>query len=133
MDGTEAAGSGMPSMFIFGLSASVGSCIFLLLVLYNLVALIGVMRSDDEVGASGLAKAAWGVGFLSVIFITCSPLLSLIAVVLSRVEIGRVYRDESPLASATPARMGSVNAGVAFVIWLILAMGAVLNLVTSSS
>lgn len=118
------------SFFILYLFAGVGNCVILLLSLYNLVALIGVMRSEDEVGASGLAKGAWGMGCLAAILIPCSPLISLIAVVMSRIEISRVYRDESPLASATPARMGSVNAGVAFLVWLLLTLGAVINFAT---
>lgn len=118
-----------PSYFILYLFSGVGQCVLFLLALYNLFALIGVMRAETEEGASGLAKGAWGMGCLSAILYPCAPLFSLIAVIMSRIEIGRVYRDESPLASATPARMGSVNAGVAFLAWLLLALGLVINLV----
>jgi hypothetical protein len=122
------ADAGGTSFFILYLFSGVGNCVIFLLGLYNLIALIGVMRSEDEVGASGLAKGAWGVGCLAAVLFPCAPLLSLIAIVLSRVEISRVYRDESPLASATPARMGSVNGGVALVVWLLVTVGAILNL-----
>lgn len=118
-----------PSYFILYLFAGVGNCVLFLLAIYNLVALIGVMRADTEQGASGLAKGAWGMGCLSALIYPCAPLFSLVAVVMSRIEIGRVYRDESPLASATPARMGSVNAGVAFLAWLLLILGLTINLV----
>lgn len=115
-----------PSYFIMYLFSGVGQCVLFLLALYNLVALISVMRSEGD-GASGLAKGAWGMGCLAAIFYPCAPLLSLIAVVMSRVEIGRVYRDESPLASATPARMGSVNGGIAFLAWMLLILGVGIN------
>lgn len=112
------------------LGMGVGNCIIFLLALYNLVALIGVMRSSDEDGsASGLAKGAWGMGCLSAMFFPCAPLLSLLAVVMSRIEIGRVYRDESTLASATPARMGSVNGGIAFVVWALVMFTSILSFV----
>lgn len=121
------ADAGGTSFFILYLFAGVGNCVILMLALYNLVALIGVMRSGDEVGASGLAKGAWGIGCLSAVIFPCAPLLSLIAIVLSRVEIGRVYRDESPLSSATPARMGSVNGGIALLVWFLVVVGALIN------
>jgi hypothetical protein len=115
-----------PSYFILYLFSGVGQCVLLLLALYNLVAFINVMRSEGE-GASPVAKAAWGIGCLSALVYPCAPLLSLIAVVLSRIEIGRVYRDESPLGSATPARMGSVNGGIAFLAWVLLVLGIAIN------
>lgn len=112
------------------LASGVANCIVLFLALYNLVVLVGVMRADEDDGAvSGLAKGAWGIGCLSALFVPCAPFLSLVALVLSRLEIGRVYRDESSLASATPARMGSVNGGVAFLVWVLLTAGTVLSFV----
>lgn len=122
-----------PSFFILYLFSGVGNCVLLLLGLYNLVALVGVMRAENDEAASGLAKGAWGVGCLAAVFYPCAPLFSLIAVVMSRIEIGRVYREESTLASATPARMGSVNAGVSFIAWLLLALGVVVNIVLTYS
>lgn len=112
------------------LASGVANCIVLFLALYNLVVLVGVMRADDEGGnVSGMAKGAWGIGCLSALFIPCAPFLSLVAFVLSSVEIGRVYRDESSLASATPARMGRVNGGVAFLVWMLLTAGTALSFV----
>ncbi len=116
-----------PSYFIVLLFAGIGNCILLLLALYNLVAFIGVMRAETEESASGLAKGAWGMGCLAAMFYPCAPLFSLVAFIMSRIEIGRVYRDESPLASATPARMGSINAGLAFIVWLLMMFGMVIN------
>ena len=119
------------SYFILSIAGGVGQCVIFFLALYNLVALIGVMRSADDEGggASALSKGAWGIGCLAAVLFPCAPLFSLIAVVLSRVEIGRVYRDESTLASATPARMGSVNGGVAFLVWALVTAGTILNFV----
>jgi len=122
----EAAAQGS-SFFILYLFVGIGQCITLLLALYNVVAVVGVMRSEDEGSASGMAKGAWGVGCLSMLFIPCAPVLSILAIVLSRIEIGRVYRDESPLASATPARMGSVNGGMALLVFVLMFTGAVIN------
>lgn len=124
MEAEVAAG---PSTFILSLFGGVGNCIILLLALYNLIALIGVMRSKDEGGASAIAKGAWGVGCLSAVIFPCAPLLSLVAIIMSRIEIGRVYRDESPLASATPARMGSVNGGVALLVWFLTLLGVLVS------
>ncbi len=117
----EAADTG--SFFILSLFGGVGSCVVMLLAVYNIIALVGVMRSDDEGAASAMAKGAWGVGCLSVILFPCAPLLSIVAMIVSRLEIGRVYRDESPLASATPARMGSVNGGVALLVFVLWSIG----------
>jgi hypothetical protein len=117
----EAADAG--SYFILYLFGGVGNCVVMLLALYNVIALVGVMRSDDEGASSGLAKGAWGMGCLSVVFFPCAPILSIVAMILSRLEIGRVYRDESPLASATPARMGSVNGGVALLVFALWSVG----------
>ncbi|MEZ4316639.1 MAG: hypothetical protein R3F61_04025 [Myxococcota bacterium] len=123
----EAAAQGT-SFFILYLFVGVGQCITLLLALYNLVAIVGVMRSDDDGSASALSKGAWGLGCLAAILTPCAPVLSLIAIIMSRIEIGRVYRDESPLASATPARMGSVNGGVALLVFMLVFLGAIVNL-----
>ncbi|MCB9676642.1 MAG: hypothetical protein H6737_16110 [Alphaproteobacteria bacterium] len=125
MEAEAAAGT---SFFILYLFVGVGQCITVLLGLYNLVAIVGVMRSEDEGSASGMAKGAWATGCLSAVLIPCAPLLSLVAIILSRIEIGRVYRDESPLASATPARMGSVNGGVALLVFFLVLTGAIVNL-----
>jgi len=119
----------------FSLSASIGSCIGMLLLAYNVIALIMFMREDSEGSSSGLAKAAWGVGLMAVFFALtpCFGLfLPLIAIILARVERGRIYRDESPLAGATPVRMGSVNGGVALLISVVGLAGTMMTLLIPS-
>jgi len=119
----------------FSLTASISSCIGMLLVGYNLIALIMFMREESEGTSSGLAKAAWGVGLMAVFF-SMTPCLGvflpLVAIILARVERGRIYRDESPLAGATPVRMGSVNGGVAMLMWVLGSAGLLMTLLMPS-
>jgi hypothetical protein len=120
----------------FSIAAGLGSCIGMLLLAYNVIAVAMFMREDTDGASSGMAKAAWGVGVLS-LFFSMTPcfgvLLPLVAIILSRVERGRIYRDESPLAGATPVRMGSVNGGVALLIWLITTAGMMASMLISSA
>ena len=47
--------------FLLWVSSGMGSCIWVILVIYNLISLIGHMRADhDGETASGLSKAASG-------------------------------------------------------------------------
>jgi hypothetical protein len=52
-------------------------------------------------------------------------ILPIVAIIMARVERGRIYRDESSLAGATPVRMGSVNGGCAFLLAMLLYLGAI--------
>jgi len=119
----------------FSLAASIGSCIAMLLLGYNLIAAVMFMREESEGTSSGLAKAAWAVGLIA-LFFSMTPclggLLPLVAIILARVERGRIYRDESPLAGATPVRMGSVNGGVAMLLWLLGTAGLFATMVIPS-
>jgi len=110
----------------FSLAAGLGSCIGMLLLAYNVIAIVMFMREESDEASSGMAKAAWAVGVAS-LFFSMTPcfgiFLPLVAIILARVERGRIYRDESPLAGATPVRMGSVNGGVAMLIWVLTSAG----------
>jgi hypothetical protein len=112
----EAAG---PSIITLVLGGGGLSCFAIVITLYNLWTAITMMRSTEE-GASGLSKAAWAVSVLAYFTGPCGLFFALVAVIMSRIETGRVWREESPISSATPCRMASINAAmlVLFTIFL---------------
>ena len=117
-------------------SAGIGSCLSMILLLYNVVAGVLFLREDtgDE-RAGGLAKAAWALGLVALLAwpLPCvGSLLAISAMVISRVERGRIYRDESSLAGATPVRMGSVNGGVALMIQFFAMAGLLVGVLTGA-
>ena len=119
----EADGS---ALFLTYISLFMGSCMWFILVVYNLAGLFSYSREDtDGESASGMAKAAWAIGFLAFLLGPCSVLGSLLAIILSRVETGRMYAEESSLAGATPCRMASVNGGVNILMWVIISAGLI--------
>lgn len=116
------------------LSMGIASCIGTLLLGYNAIALVMYMREESEGSASGMAKAAWGVGLLSLLlsWVPCfGVMLPFVAIILARLERGRIYRDESPLAGATPVRMGTVNAWIAIMLWLLTSAGSLTSFLLS--
>jgi len=111
--------------FLYG-SAFLGSCLFGVLVLYNIVGAIGFMREDTGgESSSALAKAAWLVGLASFLLGPCAWMGAVLAIVLARVERGRIYEEKASLAGATPCRMASVNGGVTLLLWAMLTAGMV--------
>ena len=122
-----------PNMMTLSLFAFLASCVGTLMVVYNLIAVVMFMREESEGTASGLAKGAWAVGMAALLFsgVPCFGLfLPLVAIILARVERGRIYREESALAGATPVRMGSLNGGIAFLIFLISSVGLITAMLT---
>jgi hypothetical protein len=115
----------------WALSAGLASCIGTTLLAYNAIALVMFMREDSEGPASGLAKGAWAVGLTS-LFLSGLPCLGVflpfIAIILGRIERGRIYRDDSPLSGATPVRMGTVNAWIAILLFLLMTAGTMTSL-----
>ncbi len=114
-------------IFIY-VASGIGSCLGLILLLYNVVAAILFMREQTDGTSSGLAKATWALGLLALLFAGApclNMLLPIAAIVLARIERGRIYRDESSLAGATPVRMGNVNGWCAFFLGLLLYMGLI--------
>jgi len=107
------------SYLYLSITSGVGTCIGALLLAYNVIALVMFMREDSEGSASGMAKAAWGLGVVSV-FTAGMPcigmLMPFLPIILARVEKGRIYRDESPLAGATPVRLAGINGWIAFML-----------------
>ena len=97
------------------------SCMFMGLVLYNLYGLFSYSREDtgDE-RASGFAKAAWALSFFAFLLGPCSWVGALTALIIARVERGRMYAEKSPLAGATLLRIAGVNAGVTILQWLVI-------------
>ena len=121
MEGEAAAN---PYFFAY-VSGILGSCGFMILVLYNLIGLIGFLREDTTEKASGLSKAAWAIGFLSFMFGPCTWFAAALALILARIERGRIYQEKSPLASATPCRMANINGAINLVIWLVITGGMI--------
>lgn len=114
------------SFFFMYVAGTMGSCIGILLFLYNVVGVISFLREDTGgESASMLSKAAWAIGFLSGLLGPCAWFGALLALILARVERGRIYAEKSPLAGATPCRMASVNGGMILVIWAVFTAGAV--------
>ena len=111
--------------FLLYAASGFGSCIWFLLMFYNLISLIQFMRSDtDGETASGLSKAAWAVGFLSFLLGPCMWFGAVIALIMSKVERGRIYTEVSSFASSTPCTMGSINGGVTLVMYAVFLVGA---------
>jgi len=125
----------MQPLFLY-VAAGLGSCVGLVLLMYNVVAAVLFMREEGDGVSSGLAKAAWATGVFALFTwaVPCVGLLvALTAVVLGRVERGRIYRDESSLAGATPVRMASVNGGVALAMQVFAFLGAAVDIVMSNT
>ena len=100
---------GPNALFFIGLGGA--SCLGMLLTVYNLFVLIGVFRAKDEEAASGMAKAAWALSLAAWFLGPCGLFVAFIAWVIARLEGNKIWREESPISSATPVRMATVNAG----------------------
>lgn len=115
------------SQFVVSVVGAAGSCFGLLLLLYNVLSFALFLRESTEGSSSGLARASWAAGILALFlwWLPCGgALIALVAIGTSRMERGRIFRDESPLAGVTPIRLGSMN-GV-----LVLGLQTVLILAT---
>lgn len=110
------------------LTGGIGSCVGVVVVLYNLIAAALYMREETEGRSSAMAITSWAIGMLAM-FVWWLPcvggIAGLLAVAVSRLERGRIYRDESSLAGATPVRMGYVNGGMALILQLVLLISMV--------
>jgi hypothetical protein len=103
-------------------AVGVDCCLLSAMVLFNLWGLIGFVREEREDTPSMVAFAAWGIGFLSLLLGPCAFLGALTAIGLGSFERRRIYQDKSPLSSAGPARMGSINGGFTLVIWTLVVL-----------
>lgn len=122
------------SYLYLSITSGVGTCIGALLLAYNVIAVVMFMREDSEGSAGGMAKAAWGMGVVA-LFTAGLPcigtLIPFIPIIMARVEKGRIYRDESPLAGATPVRLAGINGWIAFLLSALITLGTVLTVVMS--
>jgi len=108
------------------LTGGIGSCVGIVVILYNLIAAALYLREETEGRSSGLAITSWAIGMLAMLvwWLPCvGGLAGLLAVLVSRYERGRIYRDESSLAGATPVRMGYVNGGMAVILHVLMFAG----------
>ena len=115
-------------------SGGMGSCVGVVVLLYNLVTAVLFLREETEGTSSGLAKASWALGLLA-LFLWWAPCLggavAIAAIVVARVERGRIYRDESSLAGATPVRMGSVDGTVALLLQMVMFVGMLAGVIAA--
>ena len=110
--------------FLLWVSSGMGSCIWVILVIYNLISLIGHMRADhDGETASGLSKGAWAVGFFSFLLGPCACLGAITALIIANIERGRIYEEASSVASSTPCSMASINGGVVLLLCALMLGG----------
>lgn len=123
----EAAASEGTNLIILYIGVGLTTLAGTVLVLYNLVVLIGVLRAKDPEKASNLSKAAWGLSFAVLFLGPCAAPLGLVAALMGVVETGRVYREQSTLASTTGARMAKTNGGVIITLSVVLSLFAMLT------
>jgi len=111
--------------FLLWVSSGLGSCIWIILVFYNLISLISHMRADyDGESASALSKIAWAVGFFSFMLGPCASLGAIAALIMANIERGRIYEEASSVASATPCSMASINGGVILLLTVLMMAGS---------
>jgi hypothetical protein len=110
----------------------IGSCFVALLLVYNLVTAILYLREDTDGASSGLAKAAWATGVLAVLgwwFPCVGTLIAIAAILLARVENGRIYRDEASLSGATPVRMAQIDGWIVLLVQVVALAATILTMV----
>lgn len=94
------------------LTGSLGSCFAVVALLYNLVAGVLYAREETEGRSSSIAITSWAFGILAMLlfWLPCvGGVAAMVAIAVGYLERGRIYRDQSSLASATPVRMGISN------------------------
>lgn len=122
------AASGFVALYV---SATLGSCLWFIMLMYNIGALFSFLRNKSDEKPSGLSMAAWAVGFLSFVLGPCAWLGALVAMILANVERRRIFQDKSTFASATPCRHASVNSAFTMLTWLLITAGLVLTWVAA--
>jgi hypothetical protein len=102
-------------------------CLLSVLVLYNVFGLVTFLRDDSEESASVMSKAAWGLGVAALFIPPCGVVFALAAIAMANLERRRIYQDISPLVSAGPARMASINGSVALLLYAVLTLGSIVT------
>ncbi|MFT4622875.1 MAG: hypothetical protein ACI8PZ_001531 [Myxococcota bacterium] len=103
----------------------VDCCLLSAMLAFNVWGLIGFVREEREEKPSGVSMAAWGIGFLSLLLGPCAWLGAVIAIGMASFERRRIYQDKSPLSSAGPARMASINGGFTLLIWVLMLVAGI--------
>lgn len=124
MSDPSGAASGLVALYV---SATLGSCLWFIMLAYNVGALFSFIRNKGDDKPSGLSMAAWAVGFLSFLLGPCAWFGAILAMVLANVERRRIFQDKSTFASATPCRHASVNSGFTLLMWVLITGGLVLT------
>lgn len=110
------------------LGGGLGICFSFALVLYNLIALIGLIREGGDEKPSVISMIAWAVAFVSFLLGPCGFVTAFLAFVLSRIEQNRIYAEKSPLRSTRPCEMATINSLLAMVSTAIFTLVAIASL-----
>jgi hypothetical protein len=123
------------SQFLVSVVGTLGSCVGLLLLLYNVMSFALFLREATEGRSSGLARAAWGAG-IAAVFLWWMPCvgaaIALGALIASRIERGRIFHGGGAIAGVTPIRLANLNAILVLGLQLLLLVATALAFVSSS-
>ena len=109
--------------FMIWLTIGATSCFGLLLLVYNVFGVVSLIRDKrDERPASPMSLAAWGVSLASLFLGPCALIPALLALVLARVESGRIFAEQSSMRSTGPVHMANVNAAIAIVLAVVYSL-----------
>lgn len=110
------------------LSIGATSCFAILLLGYNLSGVVSLVRDKrDERPASPMSLVAWGLSIASLFLGPCGFLTALIALLLARIESGRIFAEQSSMRSTGPVHMANVNAAMAIVLLVVAMMAFVFS------
>jgi hypothetical protein len=104
-----------------------GLCFGCALILYNLVALIQVLREPGPEKPSALSMGAWAIAFVSLFLGPCGLFTAFVAFVIGRIESGRIMAEKSPVASSRPIEMATINSLLAMVFTLLTTIMVILT------
>lgn len=102
------------------IGGGLGLCFGTALMLYNLIALIQVLRDPSPERPSPLSMGAWAIAVLSLFLGPCGLFTAMVAFIIGRVESGRIMAEKSPVASGRPIEMATINSLLAIVFTLMI-------------
>lgn len=100
-----------------------GVCFGIALFLYNVIALVQVLRAPEK--PSAISMVAWALAFVSVFIPTCGFFLAIVAFIMGRVENNRIFTEKSPVASSRPVEMATINSLLAMVFTVVFTAMAI--------
>lgn len=109
----ESQGSGLG--FAPWIGGGLGVCFGVALFLYNLIALIQVLREPGPERPSAVSMVAWALAFVSMFLGPCGLFTAGLAFIVARVENNRIFTEKSPVASSRPVEMATINSLLAIV------------------